>query len=94
MASKQEELFRRRSVCQRRQFCRHRSGSGDDGRGNDGNDWLEGGYDGALDYLVGGNGIDTFWSKYTRKFGFFEITFESDWVGDFSLSDIQKKRSV
>lgn len=62
--------------------------------GNDGNDSLEGGYDGALDYLVGGNGIDTFWSKYTRKFGFFEITFESDWVGDFSLSDIQKKRSV
>ena len=62
--------------------------------GNDGDDSLEGGYDGAVDYLVGGAGSDTFWSKYTRKFGFFEITYETDWVRDFSAGDVLKKRPV
>ncbi len=62
--------------------------------GNDGDDTLEGGYDGAVDYLVGGAGADTFWSKYTRKFGFFEITYETDWVSDLTAVDVIKKRPV
>ena len=62
--------------------------------GNDGDDALEGGYDGSVDYLVGGAGADTFWSKYTRKTWIFERTYETDWVGDFSAGDIIKKRAV
>ncbi len=72
--------------------------SGDDGEdqlyGNEGDDSLEGGYDRSLDYLVGGAGADTFWSKYTRGFGFFPIIVETDWVGDLTAIDIIKKRSV
>jgi Ca2+-binding RTX toxin-like protein len=62
--------------------------------GNDGNDILNGGYDGSLDYLVGGLGADTFYSKYVRKFSWFELTYETDWVGDFGAGDVIAKTYV
>jgi Ca2+-binding RTX toxin-like protein len=63
--------------------------------GNNGDDYLNGGYDHQLDYLVGGAGADTFQSRFVhRLWGGFEIVREEDWVGDFWLTDVIKKRYV